>query len=225
MNERIRPYIKAVAWALLGVSVLSALPVVLYSFVNPPFTLYSMREGTRLGGVKREWTYIEAVPSHLPRALVAAEDANFCLHWGFDLEAIRAVVEAGGTSGASTISQQVASNVFLWRGRGAAHKLLEVPFTLGIEIVWTKRRILEVYLNVVEFGEGVFGASAGAHEYFGLEVGALDEFQSAKLAVVLPEPKSLDAGQLSDALEARAEKIVDGARTIARDGRSKCFEG
>ena len=219
-----RLFLKWAAYVLLGFFAFFALAVIAYGFVNPPFTLYSVQERFRLGAVKQDWVEIDSVPDHLPRTLVAAEDANFCSHWGFDIDAIRAVIEAGETHGASTISQQVAKNVFLWQGQSVARKLLEVPFTLGIELMWSKQRILEVYMNVAEFDEGVFGAAAAAGEYFGQEIGTLDEFQAASLAVVLPAPRSRDPAQLSEALSSRVASIVDGARTIAKDGRSECFE-
>ena len=104
------------------------------------------------------------------RSAVAAEDANFCLHWGFDMAAIREAVEEGGTRGASTISQQVVKNVFLWHGRSWVRKAMEAVMTPVVELVWTKRRILEVYLNVAEFDEGVFGVQAAAQHYFGVSM-------------------------------------------------------
>ncbi len=223
--KRVRLVARWAANVLLGLFAVFALLVVLYRFVNPPFTLHSALEELRLGSVERKWVEIESVPDHLLRALVAAEDANFCLHWGFDIDAIRAAIQAGGKRGASTISQQVAKNVFLWQDSSVARKLMEVPFTLGIELVWSKRRILEVYMNVVEFDEGIFGAAAATRKYFDQEIDTLDEFQSARLAVVLPSPKTRDAAQLSETHIARMFDVLDGVQTIAKDGRSTCFDG
>lgn len=181
-------------------------------------------EAARLGGIDRDWVAIADVSPHLPRALVAAEDANFCLHWGFDMDAIRSVIAEGGTRGASTLSQQTVKNVFLWQGRSWSRKALEAMLTPLVELVWPKRRILEVYLNVAEFGEGVFGAEAAARHHFGVPASALTLDQAARLAAVLPAPKARSPLADSAFLRRRAAAIADGAETIRRDGRAACFE-
>jgi monofunctional biosynthetic peptidoglycan transglycosylase len=158
------------------------------------------------------------------RSVVAAEDANFCLHWGFDMAAIREAVAEGGTRGASTLSQQVVKNVFLWHGRNWGRKALEAAITPAMELVWTKRRILVVYLNVAEFGEGIFGVEAAARHYFGVSAAELSAVQAARLAAVLPDPKDRDAGDPSRFVRNRARAILSGAETIAADGRAACFE-
>jgi membrane peptidoglycan carboxypeptidase len=123
---------------------------------------YILSERIRLGSVERDWTPIDDISDHLQRAVVAAEDANFCLHWGFDMAAIRAAIDAGAARGGSTISQQTVKNAFLWHGRSWLRKALEAAITPLMEAIWSKRRILEVYLNVAEFDEGIFGAQAAA---------------------------------------------------------------
>jgi len=161
----------------------------------------------------------------MARAAVAAEDANFCDHWGFDMAAIRAALKAGANRGGSTITQQTAKNVFLWQGRNWLRKALEAVITPMIEAFWTKRRILEVYLNVAEFGQGVFGIEAASYHYFKVLPADLSPAQASALAVVLPNPKRRDAANLTPWLRARARKVRDGAATILADGRASCFEG
>lgn len=198
--------------------------VVLFSVINPPTTHTIWSEGRRLGGVDHQWVPIEDIAPVMARSVVAAEDANFCLHWGFDVAAIRAALEAGGGRGASTISQQVVKNVFLWQGRSWVRKALEAAITPAVEAIWSKRRIVEVYLNVAEMGEGVFGVEAAARASFDIGPEALSARQAALLAAVLPNPKARDAGVPSNRLNRRATAIMDGAATIRADGRSACFE-
>lgn len=210
--------------ALAVAGLLLAALLFLFKFVNPPTTFYMWQESQRLGRVKHEWVDWDKIASVMPRSVVAAEDANFCLHWGFDMGAIRAAIDDGSNRGASTLSQQVAKNVFLWQGRTYTRKALEAVITLGVELIWSKRRILEVYLNVAEFDEGVFGVKAAAAHYFAVEAHDLTAVQAARLAAVLPNPKERDAENPSAVLRKRSAAILDGAATIRRDGRSACFE-
>ena len=136
----------------------------------------------RLGSVERSWVALENVAPAMARSVVAAEDANFCNHWGFDIEAIRAAIEGGGQRGASTLSQQVVKNVYLWQGRNWLRKALEAVITPVVEAIWTKRRIIEVYLNVAEFDEGVFGVEAASRHYFGIGPDRLSPIQAARHA-------------------------------------------
>jgi monofunctional biosynthetic peptidoglycan transglycosylase len=198
--------------------------ILLYSVVNPPITHTIWAEQRRLGEVDRMWVPLEEMAPVLARSVVAAEDAQFCRHWGFDARAIQAAIEAGGTRGGSTISQQVVKNVFLWQGRSWPRKVLETLLTPLVEITWSKRRILEVYLNVAEMDEGVFGAEAAARRYFGVGPEALTAQQAALIAAVLPNPKERSARQPSSFVQRRARQIADGAATIRADGRADCFE-
>lgn len=199
--------------------------IVVYAFINPPTTWTIIGESRRLGTVDRQWTPLEEIAPVMARAVVAAEDANFCQHWGFDMRAIRAAMDEGGGRGASTLSQQVAKNVFLWQSRSWARKAMEAMITPALEAIWTKRRILEVYLNVAEFDEGVFGVNAAAFRYFRTTPEKLTSRQAALLAAVLPDPKDRNAARPSAFLNRRAQSIEDGAETIRRDGRAVCFEG
>jgi monofunctional glycosyltransferase len=191
-------------WALRGVAGLAAFVVamiLLFAVVNPPVTPYMIAEARRHGPVERTWVPMERIAPVMARSAVAAEDANFCLHWGFDMAAIREAIERGGTRGASTIPQQVVKNVYLWHGRSWLRKALEAGLTPAVELVWSKRRILEVYLNVAEFDTGVFGVEAAARHYFGVSAADLTAVQAARLAAILPDPKGRSA---SAALALRA---------------------
>ena len=203
----------------------TAFVVLVFGLINPPTTYYMWQESRRLGGVDHEWVDADEIAPVMLRSAVAAEDANFCLHWGFDTAALRAAIAAGGARGESTISQQVVKNVYLWHGRTYTRKALEALITPVLEALWSKRRILEVYLNVAEFDEGVFGVEAAARHYFGKGPDALTPVEAARLAAILPAPKAWSALHPSSRVRARSARILDGAATIARDGRAACFEG
>jgi len=198
--------------------------VLFYSVVNPPTTPYIISESRRLDGVDRTWVSIEEVSGYMPRSVVAAEDANFCNHWGFDIRAIRAALNEGSGRGASTISQQVVKNVYLWQGHSWTRKALEALLTPLVEAIWSKQRILEVYLNVAEFDEGVFGIEAASRHYFGVGPEELNATQAARLAAILPDPKGRSASKPSTLVRKRTKAIISGAATIRADGRSACFE-
>lgn len=209
---------------LLAFALAATLLVLLFSVVNPPTTHTIWNEKRRLGDIDQEWVPIEDIAPVLARSVVAAEDARFCQHWGIDVRAIRAALAEGGRRGGSTLSQQVVKNVFLWQGRSWGRKALETMLTPLVEAVWSKRRILEVYLNVAEMDEGIFGAEAAARHYFGVGPDALTPRQAALIAAVLPNPKQRSAARPSARVKRRASSIQDGAATIRADGRARCFE-
>ncbi len=209
---------------LLGIAAVYGVLILLFSFVPPPINLYQLSESLRLGGISRDWVGWDEIAPAMGRSAVAAEDANFCLHWGFDMAAIRVAVEQGSNRGASTISQQVVKNVFLWQGRSWLRKAMEAGMTPLVELFWSKQRILEVYLNVAEFDEGVFGVQAAAQHYFGVDASKLTDTQAARLAAVLPDPKGRDAAKPSAFVKKRTREIMSGAETIAADGRAGCFD-
>ncbi len=210
--------------AALGAVALMLGLVLLYSVVNPPVTHTIWSEWRRLGKVERDWVPMEQIAPIMARSAVAAEDANFCLHWGFDVEAIRDALEDGGSRGASTITQQVVKNVFLWQGRSWVRKALETSITPVVEIFWSKQRILEVYLNVAETGQGVFGVEAAAQRYYGVSADQMSPVQAARLAAILPSPRNRSVTDPSVRTRRRAAAILDGAATIRADGRADCFE-
>ena len=225
-GRRRRPFqfvLKWIARGVLGVLLIAVILTVFVAVINPPTTPYMMSESRRLGGIDREWVPMERIAPVMARSAVAAEDANFCLHWGLDVKAIQAAVDAGSGRGASTISQQVVKNVFLWQGRSWLRKSSEAFWTPLSEIIWSKRRILELYLNVAEFDEGVFGVQAAARQYFGVDAANLNAVQAARLAAILPDPKQRNAANPTNSLRRRSASIVDGAATIAADGRADCF--
>jgi len=218
---------RVVRWSLSAVVATFAVMIVLVSLValfNPPITPYAFAESRRLDGINQTWEPLEKIAPVMARSAVAAEDANFCQHWGFDMMAIREALEEGADRGASTITQQVVKNVFLWHGRSWGRKALEALMTPMVEAIWSKRRIVEVYLNVAEFDEGVFGVPAAAQHYFGVAPKDLTATQSARLAAILPDPKGRSASKPSDFVRKRSAGIVDGAATIRVDGRADCFE-
>jgi len=225
--KRFAPFRWVIRWGVrIGVAFAATiiLAVVLFAFIDPPTTPYMFSEGRRIGRVDHQWVDFEKIAPVMARSVVAAEDANFCLHWGFDMAAIRSALDDGSGRGASTISQQVVKNVFLWQGRSWPRKALEALFTPALEAVWTKRRILEVYLNVAEFGEGTFGIEAAAGRAFRVKPESLTSLQAARLAAVLPNPKKRLASKPTTFVRKRAGAIMDGAATIALDGRAECFE-
>jgi len=186
--------LRILGWLLrlgLILAVLLAVLIALYRFVTPPSTLMLWRYVT---GQKVERTAVPLarISPHLIAAVVASEDARFCLHKGVDWEALRGVIdksgEQGPSRGASTIPMQTAKNVFLWSSRSVIRKGIEIPLALILDAAWPKRRILEVYMNIAEWGEGVFGAEAAAHAYFHKSAADLDRREAALLATALPNP-------------------------------------
>lgn len=214
-------------WVLLGALVLilaSAGPVVALRWLHPPITglMLERKLQARLAGeslpLHYQWRAWQDLPDGLKMAVIAGEDQHFPEHWGFDLPAIRAALahnQAGGhLRGASTISQQTAKNLFLWSGRNWLRKGLEAWFTLEIEALWPKQRILETYLNTVEWGDGIFGAQAAAQYYFGVDAKRLTAEQAARLAAILPNPHHWSAAQPIPRVQRRADGILQQIRQL-----------
>jgi monofunctional biosynthetic peptidoglycan transglycosylase len=192
--------------------------IVLYRWVDPGETAFMARERARIeklragAGLKHAWVGYGAISVHLKRAVIAAEDARFLEHEGVDWDAVQKALETNrrrgkAARGGSTISQQLAKNLFLSPERSYVRKGQELLITWMIEAAWDKRRILEVYLNVAEWGDGVFGAEAAARHYYGTPASRLGPEQSARLAVMLPRPKFYDRNRGSEYLARRAETI------------------
>ena len=207
----------------LGVAAFYLVLILLFSVLTPPGNLYQWSESWRLGGIQRQWVNIEDIAPEMARSVVAGEDANFCLHWGFDMAAIRDAIANGSNRGASTIDQQTVKNVLLWQGRSWVRKAMEAVLTPITELLWSKQRILELYLNEAEFAEGVFGVQAAAQHYWGKDAKDLTATDAARLASVLPNPKEYNAGKPGPYVKTRARQIISGAETIAADGRAACF--
>ena len=214
-------------WWILGwlfrLGVVLVLCVFALRWIDPPTTYLMTTERARLGNLSQTWTPLEVIPMPVVDAAIAAEDANFCRHWGFDVDAIRAAWQDGASRGASTITQQTAKNVFLWPDRSWVRKGLEVGFSALIEALWGKRRIVEVYLNVAEFGPGIFGIEEGARAAFGVGAADLTPDQAARLMTVLPNPRGRTARDLLPVQARRIKTITAGAATIGKDDRGACY--
>jgi monofunctional biosynthetic peptidoglycan transglycosylase len=184
--------VRGAAIAALAFVVFSVGWVVVYRFLPIPGTFLQVQRLIEGVDVRRTAVPFTKISPHLARAVIAAEDSKFCRHKGFDFDAIQLAMEEAQAGermrGASTISQQTAKNVFLWQGRGPIRKGLEAWFTLLIETLWPKHRIMEAYLNSIEFGRGYFGAEAASRGYFGKSAAKLTSRQAAALAAVLPSP-------------------------------------
>jgi monofunctional biosynthetic peptidoglycan transglycosylase len=218
-----------IGWIILLVFFGSTLSIVLlYKFVNPPVTmLMVIRMGEQVmdgqkAVVKKKWVPIEKISTSLPLAVVASEDNRFTEHHGFDFEAIQKAqdynVKKKGKRirGASTISQQTAKNVFLWPQRSWIRKGLEVYFTFLIELTWSKKRILEVYLNVIETGNGIYGAEAASRIYYGKPASALRPSEAAMLAAILPNPRKWSPLRPTSYLLSRQQWILWNMGNIER---------
>jgi len=208
----------------VGLAAGAVLLTLAYRWIDPPVTWLMLSERWRLGAIEREWVGLDAMSAYLPLSAAAAEDANFCRHWGLDLDGIRAALaDSERLRGGSTISQQVAKNVFLWPARSWLRKGLEAGFTVLIEALWPKRRIMEVYLNVAEFDEGVFGVEAAARRYWGIGAADLGPQRSARLMAILPDPQRRSPVSGTRFIASRGAAIERGAATIREDGRAACF--
>jgi len=216
-----RRILRAAAWFLAGITAL----VLLLRFVPPPTSAFMLArhverllDGNAGPAVMYSWTPMKRIPPHMALAVVAAEDQNFPRHFGFDVGAIARAVEhnqkGGPVRGASTITQQTAKNLFLWSGRSYARKALEAGLTVLIELLWTKERILEVYLNIAEFGDGTYGVTAAARRFFDTSPAELDRHQAALLAAVLPNPRRLLAHRPSPYVLERARWIRTQMRQL-----------
>ncbi|WP_213878433.1 monofunctional biosynthetic peptidoglycan transglycosylase [Pseudomonas sp. dw_358] len=208
-----RRLFKAALWFAAG----SALLVLAFRFVPPPGTMLMVERKVQSWSdgqpieLQRTWRPWGQISDDLKVAVIAGEDQKFAEHWGFDFDAIQAALahnERGGTiRGASTLSQQVAKNVFLWSGRSWLRKGFETWFTVLIETFWSKQRILEVYLNSAEWDDGVFGAEAAARHHFGVGAAYLSRQQASQLAAVLPNPRHWSAGHPDAYVQSRAAWI------------------
>ncbi len=201
--------------------------VLAYRFVPPPLTVLMIQRMAQGYGVDHEWRPIDRISPSMIRAAIAAEDARFCEHHGFDLKAIDQALRhderrPGRLRGGSTISQQTAKNAFLWPGRSWVRKGLEAWFTVLIETLWGKRRIMEVYLNTVEMGPGIYGVQAAAQHDFHTDADHLSIAQSARLVSVLPDPLKWSARNPGPYVRRRTGRIAARQSTVADDGLADC---
>jgi monofunctional biosynthetic peptidoglycan transglycosylase len=194
---------------------ISVIVTALYGFIPPPLTPLMAIRLAAGNWISKDWESYDNISPNLARAVITAEDSGYCAHWGFDFEAIEKALRHNEKSrrlrGGSTISNQTAKNTFLWPGDSKltryARKVVEPYFTMLIELMWGKKRILEVYLNVVEWGPGIYGAEAAAHYHFHKSAAALTRREAALLAAVLPNPIRFSAGKPSGYISRRAGQI------------------
>ncbi len=201
--------------------------VVVYRFVPPPITILMIERLIQGKGLNYRWAPISRISPAMVRAVVASEDSGFCAHHGFDFNAMEKAMEhnearPGQIRGGSTISQQTAKNVFLWPGRSWARKGAEAWFTVLIETIWGKRRIMEVYLNVVEIGPGIYGVEAASRHYFHSSARSLTVAQAGRLAAVLPSPLKWKAASPGPYVRRRTGSIEARSGVVAREGMAAC---
>jgi monofunctional biosynthetic peptidoglycan transglycosylase len=218
--------LKWIALAILACVVLSVVVVVTLRWVDPPTSAFmletrlnALSEGDRTYRTDYEWVSLEHISPHAAIAVVASEDQQFPFHAGFDLNSIRESVRASEKGrkklrGASTISQQVAKNLFLWNGYSFVRKGLEAWLTVLMELTWPKERILEVYLNIAQFGKGIYGVEAAASRFFHKPAARLTSSEAATLAAVLPNPIKMHADRPSAYVTERREQILGQMRAL-----------
>jgi monofunctional glycosyltransferase len=210
---RYRGWLKLAQRAVL---VLVLLPIVLVPvyLVVPPVSTLMVYTGVFAGPIARDWVSLDEIAPSLVGAVVMSEDSQFCNHWGVDWNELNKVLDREGepSRGASTIPMQTVKNLFLWTSRSYVRKALEIPLALYADLVWPKRRMMEIYLNVAEFGPGIFGAEAAAQRYFGKSAKALTQTQAALLAVTLPNPAERNPAKPTRFMRNRAAVIASRAR-------------
>ena len=216
-----------IAHAIIWFLVITIGLTVIYKFVPPPLTMTMVLDEN---GFEKDWTPLSRIDRNMVGAVIAAEDAKFCSHNGFDREAIEQAMERNAKSdrlrGGSTISQQTAKNVFLWRGSGWTRYLrkgLEAWFTVLIETIWDKRRIMEVYLNVAETGIGTYGVEAGAYRYYGKSAARLSRSEAARMAAALPLPKKRPVKNPGGFTRRYGNTIAARIGVVHRDGLDACI--
>jgi monofunctional biosynthetic peptidoglycan transglycosylase len=209
--------------------VASAGAVLAWRWMDPGTTSFILQRkvseliaGGAARDVRQQWVDWQAISPHMGIAVIASEDQRFAEHWGFDLDSIQDAIEerrsGGRARGASTISQQVAKNLFLWPGRSWVRKGLEAYVTVLVELFWPKQRILEVYLNVAQFGDKTFGVGAASRRFFGKRASALSAREAALLAAVLPNPVQMRADDPSPYVRQRARWIQGQMRRLGGQG-------
>lgn len=205
---------------LLSVFLVAATILLLFfRFVDPPMSTLMLGRALTGGSVEQRWVDLEEISPNLVRAVISSEDGQFCSHYGVDLRELEAALRQAGRTGfddvrgASTITMQVAKNLFLWPSKDLLRKGLELGFAVVMEQVWPKRRILEVYLNIAEWGPGVFGAEAAARHHFGKSAARLTSYEAALMAASLPNPHRRTAGKPGPHTRRIAQIVQARART------------
>ena len=219
-----RWFVKTLVIFVIG----SVLWVGLYRFLPPPVTVTMLANAVDGRGIAKDWMALDDMSPNMARAAIAAEDGNFCSHFGFDFKAMQNALKSNlqgerRIRGGSTISQQTAKNAFLWQNGGYPRKALEAWFTLLIELMWPKSRIMEVYLNVAETGLGTYGANAGSMRYFRHDASRLSRAEAARIAAVLPLPKKRAAVAPTGYTRRYGNKIQRRMGQVSRYGLDSCL--
>jgi len=219
----VRRIVNAVIWVILGVH-LYALTL---RIVPVPGTILMGQRALSGETIRKNWTSIENISPHLPRAIMGGEDSRFCEHHGVDIQAIQDAfsdnAKSGRRRGGSTLTQQSSKNVFLWNGGGYARKAVEAWLAIYTDTIWGKRRTLEIYLNVAEWGDGIFGAEAAAQARFGKSAKDLTPREAALLAAVLPSPNKWRLDPPTDFVNGRAKTLIQRAEIIRTSGYDRCL--
>ena len=229
MRPGVRHWITRIFKVLLWVFVAAHLYLLLLRFVPVPGTALMVQRSLQGETINKNWTRLEDISPHMVSAVIAAEDARFCQHEGIDLKAIEKAIEdnakGGRRRGGSTISQQTAKNVFLWNGGGIARKGAEAWFTPVADFVWGKRRTMEIYLNVAEWGDGIFGVEAAAHARFNKSAADLTQWEAALLAAVLPSPNKWRVDPPTEYVKGRARTLNARLQVVRNEGYANCVLG
>ncbi|WP_193163773.1 monofunctional biosynthetic peptidoglycan transglycosylase [Microbulbifer hainanensis] len=224
MPRLLKQTCKYTLWLGTSFALATALLVLALRWIDPPSSAviqaWQLHSGRK---AHQQWRPLEQISPHLQMAVIAAEDQKFPSHFGFDFASLQKALNESRkrTRGASTITQQTAKNLFLWNGRSYVRKGLEAWFTLLMELLWPKERILEVYLNIAEFGNGIYGAQAAAMNFYGTSARYLSRWQAGLMAAVLPNPKRMSAGRPSRYVRSRAITINRQARQLGGSGYLK----
>jgi len=223
----LRRFVSGIFRAIFALFLLSLLMVVVYRFVPPPITLTMVGDAVSGHRITKTWMPLSRIDPNMARAAIAGEDGRFCSHHGFDFGAIAKAYarnqEGRRIRGGSTISQQTAKNVFLIQGGGYARKALEAYFTVLIETIWGKRRIMEVYLNVAETGIGTYGVNAGSMRYFGHDASHLSPEEAGRIAAVLPLPKKRAAIDPHGFVRRHGNALSRRVGVVRNDGLDDCL--
>jgi monofunctional glycosyltransferase len=193
MRRKKHPWLRRAFRLISVIAAIIVLSIVVFRFINPPITPVMAVEKLRGHTLRHQWLPLEAMSPQLPLAAIASEDGRFCAHWGVDWSAVNEAIKEGGGfgafRGASTIPMQTAKNLYLWSGRSYVRKAIEVPLAYAMSLLWTKARMMEVYLNVAQFGPGIFGVEAASRYYFRKSAANLTRHEAVLLVAALPNPR------------------------------------
>jgi monofunctional biosynthetic peptidoglycan transglycosylase len=219
-----RRLLRFAVWLVIGWLAIVLVLMIAYRFINPPGSMLMLQQWLSGQSIETTWVPIEEISPNVVRAVIASEDSRFCDHYGVDFEALAGAVSdvgSGAARGASTISMQVVKNLFLWSSRSYTRKAVELPLTFVMEMLWPKRRIMEVYLNIAEWGPGIFGIEAAAEARFHKPASSLSAGEASRLAVALPNPRVRNPAKPGPGMQ-RLARIVQMRMRIATSVQTSC---